>query len=129
MRASRAFVAPFCQLRGPTGAIPSQGLECQLQRGPSRVESRPYVPLILPASGRSFNVQNILQKGLHAQHADTASGLVCEGMEVPPIPISPTRLHFSEILRNLSLEGIQNAVNHGVIALEHLLEVIEVIMY
>ena len=36
--------------------------------------------------------------------------------------------HFGEILRNLLLENIEDAQHHGIIALEHLLEVIEVVV-
>jgi hypothetical protein len=50
-------------------------------------------------------------------------------MEIPPFPTTPPGLHLIEIARHLLLEGIQDAAYHGIVALEHLLEVIEVVVH
>jgi hypothetical protein len=74
-------------------------------------------------------VHDVVEQGLHAEHADAAPRFVGEGMKIPPFPAAPSGLHLIEIARDLFLEGIQNALDHGIVALEHLLEVIEVVVH
>ena len=50
-------------------------------------------------------------------------------MQFAPFTLTPSILHFSEVSRHLLLKQIQNAAHHGIVALEHLLEVIEVVVH
>ncbi len=75
-----------------------------------------------------LNQQYLLKQLLHTQHPNAAFGLVSERVQFFPAVLLEQRFHFLEIPRNLGLEKPQNALHHGIIALEHLLQVIEVVV-
>lgn len=110
-------------------SVSSKRLETEIQGLTSGHKPLPDVTRVDPAPRDVFNVQNVLQQGGHAQHADAASRFVGQGMQFAPFTLTPSILHFSEVSRHLLLKQIQNAAHHGIVALEHLLEVIEVVVH
>ena len=75
-----------------------------------------------------LNDQHLIEETLHAQHADAAFCFVGQRVQFSPCTLGHSVFHLLEVPRHLGLEQIQNAADHGIIALEHLLQVIEVVV-
>ena len=113
----------------PGTPVPPKRIEPQIQ-GPTRGhEPLPDVTGVDSTPRHLLDVQDVLQEGGHAEHADAAPRFVGQWMQFAPFSALPSLLHFCEVARHLFLEQIQDAANHGIVALEHLLEVIEVIVH
>ena len=107
----------------------SKGGQGEVQRRRCTVQSIADVLWALPFAGNALDGLDVLEEDGHAQHADAASRFVGQWVEVSPIALAPSLLHVGEVSGHLFLERIQDAADHGIVALEHLLEVIEVVVH
>ncbi len=114
-------------MQGSSGAVPLQGGKCTVELDGRPRQGCLQFRCITFCSGQVFDHEHFLQQALHAQHAYAALGFVRQRMQSTPFTRSGEPRHFREILRHLLLENIEDAQHHGVVALEHLLQVIEVV--
>lgn len=114
-----------------TGLAPSvlaEHMESRIEQLACGLKGRRQGHIIFAGTRERLHEQHLFEQGVHAEHADAALGLVCKGVQLAPSLFSAQLFHRFEVLRHLFLEYVEDPQDHGVVALEDLLEVIECIV-